>query len=121
MEEDIKLLNDYLEENDRKFVPEKRLKFLQAIENLINKYKEQEKHIEALDSVVIEHMGKYKEQEKIIELAIDELYLFNTYDCDYSDLKEHTCTKNDDDTVEIQKAKCKKCIREILEKKAKGE
>ena len=74
-------------------------------------------HFESLQNLI----NKYKEQEKIIELAIDELYLFNAYDCDYSDLKEHTCTKNDDDTVEIQKAKCKKCIREIIEKKAKGE
>ena len=45
MEEDIKILNDYLDENDKKFVKPKRLKFLQAIENLINKNKELEKII----------------------------------------------------------------------------
>lgn len=76
-----------------------------------------EKTIQAIEKLI----KKNKEQEKIIELAIDELYLFNAYDCDYSDLKEHTCTKNDDDKVEIQKAKCKKCIRKIIEKKAKGD
>lgn len=48
MEKDIELLNDYLEENDRKLVTSKRLKFLQAIENLITKYKEQEKIIELM-------------------------------------------------------------------------
>ena len=74
---------------------------------------------------IIENIKKLihvcEEQEKIIELAIEELYLFNAYDCDYSDLKGHTCIKNDNDTVEAQKVKCKKCIREILEKKAKGD
>ena len=64
MEEDIKLLNDYLEENDRKLVTPKRLKFLQAIENLINKYKEQEKMIEIMLEYVCcadideEHFGR---------------------------------------------------------------
>ena len=48
MEEDIGILNDYLEENDRKLVTSKRLKFLQAIENLINKYKEQQQVIQLM-------------------------------------------------------------------------
>lgn len=42
MEEDIKILESYLEQQDRKFVSEYRLKFLQAIENLINRNKELE-------------------------------------------------------------------------------
>ena len=56
MEEDLKTLNDYLDENDRKFIEPKRLKILQAIENLINKHKEQEKMIELM-SKDIAHNG----------------------------------------------------------------
>ena len=47
-EADIKILNDYLDENDGKLVSKKRFKFLQAIENLVNKHKEQEKMIELM-------------------------------------------------------------------------
>lgn len=104
MEEDIKILEEFIKDYEATTDP-----------------LEQSAYFEEVPAKTIRNIiNKYKEQEKIIELAIDELYLFNAYDCDYSDLKEHTCTKNDDDTVEIQKAKCKKCIRKIIEKKAKG-
>ena len=42
MEEDIKVLEEYLDKEDRKFVSKDRLKFLQAIENLIKRNKELE-------------------------------------------------------------------------------
>ena len=42
MEEDIKILENYLEQQNRKFVSEDRLKFLQAIEHLIARNKELE-------------------------------------------------------------------------------
>ena len=76
MEEDIKILNDYLDENDKKFVKPKRLKFLQAIENLINKNKELEKIIasyengemlsnkqaELIQNAIKEEMNTYKKE-----------------------------------------------------------
>lgn len=40
MEEDIKILENYLDGQDRKFVSEYRLKFLTALENLLNQHKE---------------------------------------------------------------------------------
>lgn len=65
---DIKILNDYLDETDRKFVSLKRLKFLQAIENLIS---------------------KYKEQEKIIELMNDDLRCHTFWGCRNEDIQEY--------------------------------
>jgi hypothetical protein len=38
--EDIKILEEYLDKQDRKFVSEHRLMILQAVENLIARYKE---------------------------------------------------------------------------------
>ena len=102
MEEDIKILNDYLDENDKKFVKPKRLKFLQAIENLINKNKELEEisreyddliklYAEALntceelekerDGIYADYqdLGKEKlELEKMVELMAKNIY--NTSD-----------------------------------------
>lgn len=42
MEEHIEILEKYLSKQDRKFVSENRFKFLKAIENLIDKVKEDE-------------------------------------------------------------------------------
>lgn len=42
MEEDIKVLEEYLDKQDRKFVSEYRLMILKAIENLIARNKELE-------------------------------------------------------------------------------
>jgi len=86
MEEDIKILENLERDifkacecsltssSDKK----QWIKEAQAIRNLINKYKEQEKHIEALNSVVIEHIEKNKEQQKIIELMADSIKHYKT-------------------------------------------
>ena len=78
MKEDIEKMQDFImllraepEDNPKAFLEinyESQKELAQTIENLINKYKEQEKHIKALDSVIVEHIEKNKEQEKMIEL-----------------------------------------------------
>lgn len=93
MEEDIKILNDYLDENDKKFVKPKRLKFLQAIENLINKNKEQEK--------IIELMTEYIKETDFIT----ETYCYRREDCE---------------NVGGNRM-CRECILDYFRKKAKGE
>lgn len=80
MEEDINFLERRIKLNSQMYLEFGRLLSLDeetttAIKNLINKYKEQEKHIEALDSVVVEHIEKSKEQEKIIELMHEDMKL----------------------------------------------
>lgn len=94
LEEDIKILNNYLDENDKKFVKPKRLKFLQAIENLIDKNKELEKMVEEMASFI-----------EVAELDED---IAKTY------CKNEACT-------EINKFNCQKCIIDYFRKKAKGE
>lgn len=44
---------------------------LRELRNLINKCKVQEKHIKALDLVIVEHIEKNKEQEELIDFMID--------------------------------------------------
>jgi hypothetical protein len=91
----IKILNDYLDGNDGKLVSKKRFKFLQAIENLMN---------------------KYKEQEKVIELMAEDI-AHNGFDEDICRAfkQEDRPWECDDDR------KCKLCIIEYYEKKAKGD
>ncbi len=115
MEEDIKILNDYLDENDKKFVKPKRLKFLQAIENLINKNKELEKENKQCNK----YWGnKIAEYHKVIELMADSLSDVAFYMDEASEYcevkkKECDCYQN--------KAGCKKCLLDYFRKKAKGE
>lgn len=49
MKEDIKILEDYLDKQDRKYVSEYRLMILQAIENLIERNKELENKCKELN------------------------------------------------------------------------
>ena len=95
MEEDIKILNDYLDENDRKFVKPKRLKFLQAIENLINKYKEQEKIIKLMTKYILKNCVS-------LEICSNQIGKECYIDVIYGD-------------------ECKECVIEFFRKKAKGE
>ena len=90
MEQDIKILENYLDKNDNKLVSIKRLEFLEAIEHLIKAYKE----LEEDNSLLIQQNITYKRnihdlknknipvslvEEKIeelnnsIDLAIDNL------------------------------------------------
>lgn len=45
MEEDIKILEEYLNKNDHKYVEIKRLEFLESIENLIEEYRKIQKEL----------------------------------------------------------------------------
>ena len=75
-EADIKILNDYLDENARKLVSQKRFKFLQAIENLINENKEQEKMIELMNEYILKNCVSLEICSKQIgkECYIDIIY-----------------------------------------------
>lgn len=73
MEEDIKILNNYLDGNDRKFVSLKRFKFLQAIENLINKCKEQEETNNILSGVIRPLTELGEEHLEMINLMAEQL------------------------------------------------
>lgn len=74
-----------------------------------------------LDSKVENLINKYKEQQKMIELMADELSLFNAMDCDYRDYKGHECIRQDDFDGKYDRRKCKNCIIDYFRKKAKGE
>ena len=100
MDEDIKILNDYLDENDKKFVKPKRLKFLQAIENLINKNKEQQKMIEMMAKELVKEKGNCP------------VSLYNIKPFEYC---ENICTAIEEENQEY------KCIINYFRKKAKGE
>lgn len=132
MEEDLKILNDYLDENDKKFVKPKRLKFLQAIENLINKYKELEEQIEEYKLDVKEatyeaqenarifrkEQAKKNEYKKMVELMADSLIDVAFYMDEASEYcevkkKECDCYQN--------KLGCKECLLDYFRKKAKGD
>ena len=67
MEEDIKVLKEYLDKQDRKFVSEYRLMILQAIENLIARNKELEKLSENIKTVYMNgfYDGEKKWKDKI--------------------------------------------------------
>ena len=56
MEQDIKILENYLDKNDNKLVSIKRLEFLEAIEHLIKAYKE----LEEDNSLLIQQNITYK-------------------------------------------------------------
>lgn len=56
-DKDIKILESYLEQQDRKFVSEYRLEFLQAIENLL---KENEKNEKAKKYIIKKQSIQYK-------------------------------------------------------------
>ena len=96
-EADIKILNDYLDKNDGKLVSKKRFKFLQAIENLINENKEQEKMIE----LMAKGLFGYANLGVLIDCPAE-----------YDGIRDlRSCPKD---------KKCLKCIIEYFEKKAKG-
>ncbi len=108
MEEDIEYLKRHIKAIGK-------TRSTEAIENLINKYKEQEKHIEALNSVVVEHIEKSKEQQKIIELMAEKLAIYK--------FEEIICMETECEHVELQnEGKCigdKECILEYFKKKAR--
>ena len=78
LKEIIELCKEELDKNDENVNATLDFEDLKELQNLINKYKEQEKHIKALDSVIVEHIEKNKEQEKIIELMAEH-YSDDTY------------------------------------------
>ena len=87
---------------------------LRELRNLINKCKEQEKHIKALDSVIVEHIEKNKEQEKMIELMAKDI-ANNDFDediCRTMKVDEIWCGSTDNE--------CKNCVIEYYKKKASG-
>lgn len=63
MKENIKILEEYLDKQDRKFVSEYRLMILQAIENLIARNKELEKQM-GKDLDVVYLQGVYNERDR---------------------------------------------------------
>lgn len=74
MEEDIKILEEYLDKQDRKFVSEYRLMILQAIENLIARNKELEVKLKLSKELyydackcLLDTIDKSKVREKIEE------------------------------------------------------
>lgn len=108
MEEDIKILEEWVEENRDWYCIEcgyncelngTKTKHNQAIENLINKYKEQEK--------IIELMAK-----DIVELTGSCPYDWQNYE---REVCENICSYVNQNHEEY------KCFIEYYEKKAKGE
>ena len=73
MEEDIKILEEYLDKQDRKFVSEHRLMILQAVENLIAGYKKLEENKELksdnyeLNNRINDLLDLAKQKDKEIE------------------------------------------------------
>ena len=71
-DEDIKILEEYLDKQDRKFVSKHRLMILQAVENLIARYKELEEENRKLTA------RKYMlnaETGELKEIPIDNNYI----------------------------------------------
>lgn len=101
MEEEIKVLEEFVKENrnwhciECGYNCEKDMKTEKAIENLINKYKEQEKMIELMNEYILKNCVSLEICSKQIgkECYIDVIY--------------------DDE--------CKECVIEFFRKKAKGE
>lgn len=81
MEEDIKILEEYLDKQDRKFVSEYRLMILQAADNLIARYKELEKANKIYVKIVRSWRERIKEiiypnPENPIELEIQNSKMY---------------------------------------------
>lgn len=88
IEEDIKILNNYLEQQDRKFVSEHRLIFLQAIENILAEYKRYKNMYEAEHRI---HLVRNEQLERK-EVAVQKA---NKYDSLVEKIKEeHVKAKN---------------------------
>ena len=69
IKEDIKVLEDFLDKQDRKFVSKDRLNFLQAIENLINKNKE----LETINKIQEYRISVIDERELIPKSKVREV------------------------------------------------
>lgn len=87
----IKVLEEYLDKQDRKFVSEHRLMILEAIEYLIKENKELKKQMgKDLDVVYIK--GVYDERDKwkskVKELAKKYEFALNGYDSSSADYKQ---------------------------------
>lgn len=100
MEEDIKLLEELIEHNyleDIFYLRENNhhTKFNKAIENLINKYKEQEKTIELMNEYILKNCVS-------LEICSNQIGKECYIDVIYGD-------------------ECKECVLEYFRKKAKGE
>ena len=107
MEEDIKILEHLVEDNKTFFTNladdktnfywkrEQALKEIQAIENLINKYKEQEKIIELMNEYILN------------EYISPEICNKHTPEDCYADIYDDNA--------------CRECVLDYFRKKAKGE
>ncbi|MBQ8299502.1 MAG: hypothetical protein IJX99_06540 [Clostridia bacterium] len=121
MEEDIKILNDYLDENDRKFIEPKRLKILQAIESLINKYKEQEEQIEEYKLNVKEAMHEARENARIFrkeQAKANEYRKMVELMAEYIDFDKMNFNCS---SLCVKEGCREECIIDYFRKKAKGE
>ena len=109
MEEDIKILEEYLDKQDRKFVSEHRLMILQAVENLITRYKELQKQLEEKEMQhELELIGKEEYTKEAMGEIIENYYTANE-DCILkSKLKDWIEQKRDYFDKELQKANSNK-------------
>lgn len=73
MEEDIKILEEVCKRPIKD--TEGTIRMKQAIENLINKYKEQERDIRDNHTLLAKYSQKNEEQEKIIDLMHEDMKL----------------------------------------------
>lgn len=117
MEEDIFIVESFLKNKEMllKHPTWVSQKTIQAIENLINKNKEQERDIRASHILLAKYSQKIEEQEKVIELMAEDIAKH--------DFGEDICrhAKEDNECYANMLNTCCECVIEYYEKKAKGE
>ena len=105
MEQDIKILENYLDKNDNKLVSIKRLEFLEAIEHLIKAYKELEEFKKQVTEIENTNFIKYKNYipVSLVEEKLKEL--------------DRKIKYEDNEKVIIWLHKQRKILQELLEKR----
>ena len=113
LKEIIELCKEELENNDENTHATLDLVDLKELENLINKYKEQKRDIQASHILLAKYSQKNEEQEKITELM--------AFDIAKSDFDEDICRqmKKDEFWCGSTDEECKNCVIEYYEKKAR--
>ena len=124
MEEDIKLLEEMKNNclTKRDYIDEKAERKAQAIENLINKYKEQERDIRDNHILLAKYSQKNEEQEKIIELALDCLSVWAMCADDegcFCTVKGKECNVIANEIEGQEHTTCKECLIDYFKKKAR--
>ena len=114
--EDIKIVENYLSDQDRKFVSQYRLRFLQATENILADRERLKAKANKYDALVEKIKKRIESVEKIYEGLLTDIGGIKIINVSGLSKKEKEEVINKRNCLIIQKATFEEVLQELLEK-----